>query len=94
MVVAASCCGDVFQRQELGLVRIKGKMNAAMYRETLDEDLLQSTLDLRLGQRFTFKQDNDPKHTAKITKEWLQDKSVNVLEWPSQSPDSNPIEYL
>ena len=32
-------------------------------------------------------QDNDPKHTAKILKEWLQDNSVNVLEWPSQSPD-------
>ena len=31
------------------LVRIEGKMNAAMYRDILDEDLLQSTLDLRLG---------------------------------------------
>ena len=26
--------------------------------------------------------------------EWLRDKSVNVLEWPSQSPDLNPIELL
>ena len=31
------------------LVRIKGKMNRAKYREILDENLLQSAQDLRLG---------------------------------------------
>ncbi|KAL0148286.1 hypothetical protein M9458_056432 [Cirrhinus mrigala] len=51
------------------LVAIEGKMNAAKYRDILDENLLQSAQDLRLGRRFTFQQDNDPKHTAKITKE-------------------------
>ena len=31
------------------LVRIAGKMNGAKYREILDENLLQSAQDLRLG---------------------------------------------
>jgi hypothetical protein len=57
-------------------VRIKGKMNGAKYREILDENLLQSAQELRLGQRFTFQQDNDPKHTAKKTHEWLWDKNL------------------
>ena len=35
-----------------------------------------------------------PKHTAKATLEWLQNKNVKALEWPSQSIDLNPIENL
>jgi hypothetical protein len=53
-----------------------------------------SSRDLRLGQRFTYQQDNDPKHTAKATTECFKGKHSNVLEWPSQSPYFNPIENL
>uniref|UniRef100_A0AAZ3RSQ3 Tc1-like transposase DDE domain-containing protein n=1 Tax=Oncorhynchus tshawytscha TaxID=74940 RepID=A0AAZ3RSQ3_ONCTS len=76
------------------LVRIEGKMNRAKYREILDENLLQNAQDLRMGQRFTLQQDNNPKHTAKTMQEWLQDKSLNVLEWLSQSLNLNPIKHL
>ncbi|XDV26111.1 hypothetical protein PO909_029896 [Leuciscus waleckii] len=72
------------------LVAIEGKMNAAKYRDILDINLLQSAL----GRRFTFQQDNDPKHTAKITKEWLHNNGITVLNWPANSSDLNPIEDL
>ena len=92
MVVAASCCGSVFQLQGLG--RVEGKLNGEKYRYALNENLVHSAQDLRLGQRFTFQQGNDPKHTAKTTHEQLRDNAVNVLEWPNQIPGLNPIKHL
>ncbi len=49
---------------------------------------------LKMGRGWVFQHDNDPKHTAKATKEWLKKKYIKVLEWPSQSPDLHPIENL
>ena len=53
---------------------IKGERFTEQSTEILDENLFQSGQDLRLGRKFTFQQDNDPKHTAKATQEWLWDK--------------------
>ena len=38
--------------------------------------------------------ENDSKHTAKRTKEWFENNDISTLNWPSYSPDLNPIENL
>ena len=87
--------GDAFlQRGQGDCTVFVGKMDRAMYREILANNLLPSVRALKMGRGWVFQHVNDPKNTARATKEWLRKKHLKVLEWPSQSPDLNPIENL
>lgn len=72
---------------------IEGNMNAESYQHILAQHMIPSAHRL-IGRQFVFQQDNDPKHTANKTKDFFKRRKVRVLEWPSQSPDLNPIEML
>ena len=48
---------------------VEGSMNAAKYQDILYSHLLPSARRL-IGWKFVFQQDNDPKHSAKSTKEF------------------------
>ena len=55
---------------------------------------MTSAFELYQDSDWIFKQDNDPKHTSRVTKAFIAEASINLLPWPSQSPDLNPIENL
>ena len=46
------------------------------------------------GEAFVFLQDNAPCHKANKVTKFLERSHVEVLQWPAQSPDSNPIENV
>jgi hypothetical protein len=64
-----------------------------VYRDILHNVMLPYA-EWEMPLRFVFQHDNDPKHTARLVQEWFQNNNVEILQWPAQSPDFNPIENL
>ena len=73
---------------------IHGRMNGGMYIEILEKNLQKSATSLGLGRNFELQHDNDPQNTTKLTKDSFENNGISTPNWPSQSPDLNPIENL
>jgi hypothetical protein len=75
------------------IVLLDGRQSSADYIRVLTDHLLPIGEAIG-GQNWIFQQDNAPIHTSGMTRNWFQANNVRVLDWPSYSPDLNPIENL
>ena len=84
-----------FSWSGLGLVvPVRGNLNATAYNDILDDAVLP-TLWQQFGKGLVlFQHDNAPGHKARSIQKWFVEICVEVLDWPAQNPDLNPIEHL
>ena len=68
-------------------------MDGLFYVNILRTQLLPAGQKL-YGRNWHLQQDNDPKHTSRVAKDFLSQNSVQAIDWPSNSPDLNPIENM
>lgn len=84
-----------FSWYDVGRLQIfENRMTAQVYCDILHDNLKQSAEIIGLGRAFKFQQDNDPKHTARITKVYLEKHEADLLEWPSSHQILTRIEHL
>ena len=64
------------------LHKIDGIVRWENYVNILKQQLKTSVRKLKLGRKWIFQMDNDPKNTSKVVAKWLKDSKVKVLHWP------------
>ena len=74
---------------------VQGTMKQDQYKTVLQTTLIPQIREwFPNGEKIVFMQDGAPCHTAKSIKTFFANESIELLDWPGNSPDMNPNENL
>jgi transposase len=88
-VMVWACFSGAVGRGGLFFLPKNVTMNGERYQQVLEDHLLPF---MAIHRCTHFLQDGAPCHASKRIKQYLADKPFQVMDWPGNSPDLNPIE--
>jgi transposase len=87
--------GGISRKGATAVCIFEGIMTAPLYCDILERTLLPFIQEkFPPPSSYRFMQDNDPKHTSCVAKDFFTSKSINWWRTPPESPNMNPIENL
>ena len=93
--VSLSVWGGFSMYGRTPLVRIEGNLNQSKYRKIIEGYVMPFASKNHGNLRnFVYQQDGCAAHRAKSIIGYLDANGIEVLPWPAQSPDLNPIEHV
>ena len=97
-------CSDLVEFKKTSKIQKRGKKKGQLVESITSQDYVEQILEGHvkrwyeglkdLGYRPIFMQDNAPIHNNGLVRAWFKKNNIEVLEWPPDSPDLNPDEYM
>lgn len=84
-----------FSSKGVGRIKVvEGTMKSDDYINVLDTKMVPTARDMFPNGNYVYQDDGAPCHRSKKVKDWHTNNRTQLLEWPGNSPDMNPIENL
>lgn len=86
-----------FSKKGFGVLHLfTDNLNASKMVKIYEKALLPTATRqfITKNEDWILQEDNDPKHRSRLCTDWKRENGIITLDWPSQSPDANPIENV
>lgn len=86
--------GMILPTGKVFVFKLNGRINSNIYIDFLSQHV-KPILDREfMGQNYYFHQDNASIHVSKHSMNWLKVNFPNLLDWPAETLDLNPVENV